>query len=293
MYVVKISTDFKTSTLIEELLLSQELSPSSFYCVESCIAEIFFYGETLSEAEELRDVVEKHLENWHDSFQFSKSVVSIEKIKKEDWAHSWKKFFHVEKVSDRIVIKPSWEEYQAVEDEIIVEIDPGMSFGTGIHPTTRACIRFLDKLSIHNMTGSVIDMGCGSGILSIVAAKLGFNPVYAFDSDLESVRITAENTKRAKLDGEVTLFQKFIEDYRGSADFDIVVVNMLGPTLMANVKNIMSALKKDKRSLLIISGILNEQYEDVLKLFMDEGMEEFESLVIGEWTTGLLRMRRD
>ena len=293
MYVVKISTDFKTSTLIEELLLSQELSPSSFYCVESCIAEIFFYGETLSEAEELRDVVEKHLENWHDSFQFSKSVVSIEKIKKEDWAHSWKKFFHVEKVSDRIVIKPSWEEYQAVEDEIIVEIDPGMSFGTGIHPTTRACIRFLDKLSIHNMTGSVIDMGCGSGILSIVAAKLGFNPVYAFDSDLESVRITAENTKRAKLDGEVTLFQKFIEDYRGSADFDIVVVNMLGPTLMANVKNIMSALKKDKRSLLIISGILNKQYEDVLKLFMDEGMEEFESLVIGEWTTGLLRMRRD
>lgn len=221
LYVVKINTDFMTATLIEELLSSQELSSSSFYSVESCIAEIFFYEDTLSEAEELRDGVEKHLEDWQDSFQFSKSIVSIEKIKKEDWAHSWKKFFHVEKVSDRIVIKPSWEEYQAVEDEIIVEIDPGMSFGTGIHPTTRGCIRLLDKLSIHNMTGSIIDMGCGSGILSIVAAKLGFNPVYAFDSDLESVRITAENIKRAKIDGEVTIFQKFIEDYREPSDFDL------------------------------------------------------------------------
>ena len=291
LYAAKIRTDFKTADLMEELLLAQGLNPSLFYCIVSGMAEISLYVNGADEADELRDRVEKQLRCFPNSFEPGKFRVSVEQIEKEDWAESWKRFFHRRKVSDSIVIKPSWEEYTGCEGEIVVEIDPGMSFGTGIHASTQGCIRFLDKLSDSHVPGSMIDMGCGSGILSIVASKLGFSPVVAFDSDPDSIRIAEMNIERTGCCLDCKTFQMSLDEFHGIADFDVVAANILAPTLIRNAKNIVSALRRSRDSRIIISGILKEQYGDVLESFMDMGMEELEAITIGEWVTSLLGIR--
>ena len=112
-------------------------------------------------------------------------------VKQENWENEWKKYFNVQKVSDSIVIKPSWEEYTAKEGEKIIDIDPGMAFGTGTHETTRMCINAIEKYM--NKGDSLIDIGCGSGILSIAAAHLGAEKVIAVDLDKLAVKVSKEN----------------------------------------------------------------------------------------------------
>ena len=134
---------------------------------------------------------------------FSKSIAAVEEnfrvrcsifideVRNEDWEENWKKYYHAFKVGQRLVIKPSWEDYSAQDGEVIVNIDPGMAFGTGIHASTRFCLRFLDQYVRGGE--NVIDAGCGSGILSIAAVKLGAASVFAMDIDELAVRIAREN----------------------------------------------------------------------------------------------------
>lgn len=120
-----------------------------------------------------------------------KCRVYIDEVKDEDWESSWKKYYHTFKVGDRLVIKPSWEDYPAQDGEVIIEIDPGMAFGTGIHASTRFCLRFVDQY----VKGGeyIVDAGCGSGILSIGAAKLGARSIFAMDVDDVAVKVAREN----------------------------------------------------------------------------------------------------
>ncbi|MDY6843528.1 MAG: 50S ribosomal protein L11 methyltransferase [Thermodesulfobacteriota bacterium] len=292
LHEVKIITRSETAKVLDELFPSVGLFPSSLYPIKSENAEISFYEETALKAKELKRFIEQCLKGWCSIANFDKSIVVMQRIKAENWAESWKRFFKPQKVSTHIVVKPSWEIYQSLQDEIIVEIDPGMSFGTGIHPTTKGCIQFLDALSSKKRGGSFIDMGCGSGILSIVAAKLGFRPVVAFDHDADALTVAAENITRAMLDSEVELFQHALEDFIGTSTyFDIGAVNIAAPILMENTHTVTSVLKRGSFSRLIISGILNEQYSDVLESFKGVQLEELEHIVIGEWTTGLLRWK--
>ncbi|MBM4165218.1 MAG: methyltransferase domain-containing protein, partial [Lentisphaerae bacterium] len=126
---------------------------------------------------------------------------AVSQLAREDWTESWKRFFHVERVSRRVVIRPVWESYTAQPGEVVIDIEPGMSFGTGRHGTTRACLEFLDHISGQRAGGSMLDMGCGSGILAIGAAKLGFHPVCGFDNDPDAVAIARDN---ARLNGVTT-----------------------------------------------------------------------------------------
>ena len=293
LYTVKIHTTTETANILEELFPSKDLYPSSFSSSMSCDTSIYFYNIDLAQARKLETHLNHYMAEWSDFAELGHFSITIEEFKKEDWSESWKRFFHTKKVSDRVVVSPSWKNYHPRKGEILVEIDPGMSFGTGLHPTTRSCIHFLDKLSQAHMIGSVIDIGCGSGILSIVAFKIGFQPISAFDHDPESVRITTENVKLAKIEAFVKPFEQSIEKYEALANFDVVVVNILAKVLISNTGNIVNALKKRDTSRLILSGVLTEEYKDVLKLFQNEGLRELEHLVMGEWTTGLLGVDTD
>lgn len=117
--------------------------------------------------------------------------VFIDEVRDEDWENSWKKYYHTFKIGERLVIKPSWEEYQAKDGEVIIDIDPGMAFGTGIHASTRFCMKFVDQYVQGGE--NIVDAGCGSGILSIAAAKLGAARVFAMDVDELAVKIAREN----------------------------------------------------------------------------------------------------
>lgn len=243
--------------------------------------------------------------------------VSTSDVPDEDWKLSYRRHFRTEKIARRLVTVPTWEldDFKASADpdmraRIPLVLDPGLAFGTGKHETTRACLEYIDELA-GNGAQSFLDMGCGSGILSIAAAKLGCSPVSGFDIDEDAVNASRENAalNGVKVDyrlfalgnGAVTLDES-IEAAKGLypdlalqgrdvgssatpfAPADIVVANILGPLLIAFAEEIASYAKKT----LIVSGILNELYPEVRGAFAALGFSEVSRKTIGEWTTGCL-----
>lgn len=243
--------------------------------------------------------------------------VSTSEVPDEDWKLSYRRHFRTEKIARRLVTVPTWEldDFKASADpdmraRIPLVLDPGLAFGTGKHETTRACLEYIDELA-GNGAQSFLDMGCGSGILSIAAAKLGCSPVSGFDIDEDAVNASRENAalNGVKVDyrlfalgkGAVTLDES-IEAAKGLypdlalqgrdvgssatpfAPADIVVANILGPLLIAFAEEIASYAKKT----LIVSGILNELYPEVRGAFAALGFSEVSRKTIGEWTTGCL-----
>ncbi len=206
-------------------------------------------------------------------------------IAKADWAESWKRFFHVEKVSERVVVRPSWEPYEAGPGERVITLDPGLSFGTGKHATTQACLRFLDELAAEDAARSVLDMGCGSGILAIGARLLGFADVRGFDNDPDCLGVAEEN---AAANGVSIPFET--DDLsHAHAPADVVVANILAPVLVRFAEQIAASVAPGGQARLILSGILDGQYADVRAAFEARGFVEVRSLLLGEWRSGLLR----
>ena len=218
--------------------------------------------------------------------------IRVDELPREDWAESWKRFFHVIRVSPRVTVRPPWENFEPDRpDGVVVTIEPGMSFGTGLHGTTQACLRFLERLADEAPAGapprSLADLGCGSGILSIAARKLGYAPVRGVDYDAAAVRVSAEN---AALNGvpdvSFALCDVTADPIPGA---EVVVANILAPILLAAAPRIARAVAPGPGAALVLSGILGEQYPRVRAAYEAFGFREEASLAIGEWTSGLLR----
>jgi len=206
-------------------------------------------------------------------------------LAKSDWAESWKRFFHVEKVSERVVVRPSWEPYAARPGERVITLDPGLSFGTGKHATTQACLLFLDRLAAEDVRRSVLDMGCGSGILAIGARLLGFENVRGFDNDPDCIQVSNEN---AAINGVAIPFS--LDDLsHPHAAADVVVANILAPVLIQFAPQVAGSLAAGPQARLVVSGILDEQYAAVRAAYCAQGLAEVESLLIENWRSGLFR----
>jgi ribosomal protein L11 methyltransferase len=284
LYAVTISTSSALGLIIDELLPSIELYPTTYFDKDDNTANVNLYYEEKELAISAKNEIYNSLLVWEKFtlITLDKVELVLKEVKKEDWSESWKVFFKVDKVSDRLVIKPSWKEYSAKPGEIILDIDPGMSFGTGSHGTTKACLQYLDEISAPGM--SVIDMGCGSGILSLAASKLGLTPIHAFDYDPDSVRITSENLESVGSQVD-SLFQQDLSEYSASRTFDIVIANILAPVLLMNADRIVAALAKDSK--LMLSGILHSQFDEVVERFTLAGLSLHGHKKIDEWSTGL------
>ena len=208
-------------------------------------------------------------------------------LPEQDWAESWKRFFRVQRVSERIVIRPSWEPYEPQPGDCVIDLDPGMSFGTGNHATTQACLQFLDALAAADTGRSVLDMGCGSGILAIAARKLGFVEVAAFDNDPDAVEIARANAA----DNCAGVVFEVYDLAQNTRQADVVVANILAPVLIQYAAIITMAVKSGDPGALILSGILDTQYAAVRAAFEAQGFAEQGSILIGEWRSGLLARR--
>ena len=211
--------------------------------------------------------------------------IDSEQIENKNWQESWKDYFHVERVSEHIVTKPSWEPYEPRPGDCVVEIDPGMSFGTGQHATTKGCLCFLDKLPRGSAKKRFLDLGCGSGILSIAAAKLGYGPITAVDIDDDAVRIASENLKANKVSDGVEALVADIATWDAPHPYDIVAANILAPVLVANAARIAAAVSRPD-GFLLLAGILTEQFDDVAAAYTDLGFREIERMTEAEWTSG-------
>ncbi len=208
-----------------------------------------------------------------------KIQIKQEQVYEKQWTESWKKYFKPTKITDRIVIKPEWEIYNKEnEEEIIIEIDPGMAFGTGTHETTAMCMELLESY-IDEKT-EVLDVGCGSGVLSIAAAKLGAQSVVGIDIDQTAVDISKENVEKNKLSDKIHIMQG---DLTKNMDekADIVVANIMAEIIVSLSKDIHNTLKG--RKIFIVSGILIEKEDIVISALKSNGFNILKIIRKGDW----------
>ena len=204
-------------------------------------------------------------------------------IPDEDWKLSYRKHFKTEVISPRLVVRPPWEAVTPAPGQKVLTLDPGIAFGTGQHPTTRACLDAIDALAAENADRTFLDVGCGSGILSIAAALEGFRDVRGFDNDPDAVRNANEN---AEANGLGALFSDGDLSVPGTAaPADVVAANVLAPVLVRFAREVGALVNPGGR--LILSGILDEQYEEVRAAYAALGFAEVSNRLIGEWRTGL------
>lgn len=179
-------------------------------------------------------------------------------ICEEDWANAWKQYFHPIRVGQQIIIKPTWEDYEALDKDLIIELDPGMAFGTGTHHTTCLCIKTLEDVLQPNDT--VFDVGTGSGILAVVSAKLGAAKVIAVDIDSTAVRVAKENVALNNVADIVEVVEgDLLNNVQGQAD--VIVANIIADIIIMVLPDILLKLKPAGKFL--ASGIIIERLEDV------------------------------
>ena len=207
--------------------------------------------------------------------------VSTHRLKEEDWANAWKDHYHTRKVGQRLVIKPSWLTYSPAEGEVVVELDPGMAFGTGLHPTTDTCLQLLEDL----VRGGeqVLDLGTGSGILTLAAAGLGSGPILALDTEPIAVQTAAANT---------LVLGALIQVGQGTLPlgeprtFDLVLANIIARVLAELAQELAAVLAPAGR--LLASGIIAEREPEVLAAFEAAGLAVERRVQSGDWVTLVL-----
>ena len=214
---------------------------------------------------------------WHLAQLRPLSEPRVRELAEEDWAEAWKKYYTILHIGKHLVIKPSWLEYAPRADEVIIELDPGMAFGTGLHPTTRLCLLALEQYQ----TGAprVLDVGTGSGILSITAAKLGAREIRALDTDAVAVETATRNVA-------INRAEKIVRVERGTIDascnqFDLICINILAEVIVELAPALAAALRPD--GIVIASGILDFKADDVADALNAVGIEIVEKKQEEDW----------
>jgi len=204
----------------------------------------------------------------------------VRELKEEEWAEAWKAHYEPQHIGRRLVVSPSWQTY-ASDGEVVITLDPGMAFGTGLHPTTRMCLEALEE---HLSRGvRVLDVGTGSGILAIAAAKLGASAVLALDTDPLAVKIARENVLANGVRKTVEAKEGSLEMAKGAL-FDLIVVNILARTIADLIeKGLLDHLKPE--GLLIAAGIMASEEDETRKTLRERGLKELSPLQKGDWVT--------
>lgn len=216
------------------------------------------------------------------------AVLTTAELQDEDWSDTWKQYFHTEKPGERVVIKPTWEEYAPQGDEVVIELDPGAAFGTGTHATTSMCIRQLEKLVKPGMT--VFDVGTGSGILSIISAKLGAKNIQAVDYDDSVLKIVEENLEQNNVQDIISVAQSdLMQNVHGKAE--LVIANIIADIIIRLFDQLDEHLEQG--GTLLTSGIIEDRIEDVLAAAEAHGYGVVERLENKGWACITFKRKAD
>ncbi|MDO5779414.1 MAG: 50S ribosomal protein L11 methyltransferase [Clostridium sp.] len=245
----------------------------AYFAEEDNIEDVLQYvNERLTELKEM-------------GLDLGEAKVEHEKMYEEDWANTWKQYYKPSKVGEKIVVKPIWEEYEAKDGELVVDLDPGMAFGTGTHETTRMCIQALERYVKEEST--VFDVGCGSGILAIAAAKLGAKLAVGVDLDPVAVESSIENVGYNNLKNIEILHGNLVEVIDGKAD--IVVANILAEIICILTDDVKRVLKDG--GVFITSGIIHDRVDMVCEKLEATGFEVIEKNRDGEWNCIVAKLK--
>ena len=244
-----------------------------------------YFAEEDNIEEILGYVNEKLVELKEMGIDLGEAKVEHEKMYEEDWANTWKQYYKPSKVGEKIVVKPIWEEYEEKEGELVVNLDPGMAFCTGTHETTRMCILALEKYVKEEST--VFDVGCGSGILAIEAAKLGAKLAVGVDLDPVAVESSIENVGYNNLNNIEILHGNLVEVIDGKAD--IVVANILAEIICILTDDVKRVMKDG--GVFITSGIIHDRVDMVCEKLEATGFEVIEKNRDGEWNCIVAKLK--
>ncbi|WP_315523601.1 50S ribosomal protein L11 methyltransferase [Fusobacterium massiliense] len=271
-----------TGLKIEEPIFSKD--PLNFYkdekkflLSENSVSAYFplnMYSEKRKEA--LRDIFEATFSE-NDEIVYNLNFYEYDE---DDYQNSWKKYLFVEKVSEKFVVKPTWREYEAKEDELVIELDPGRAFGTGSHPTTSLLLKLMEEQNFSSQ--SVIDIGTGSGILMIAAKLLGASEVYGTDIDEFSMEVAKENLELNKISlDDIKLLKGNLLEVIDDKKFDIVLCNILSDVLVKLLDEIKYILKPNSK--VLFSGIIEDKLPMVVSKAEEIGLEVVEIRNDKEW----------
>ncbi|MDO4743457.1 MAG: 50S ribosomal protein L11 methyltransferase [bacterium] len=249
--------------LIDDQLLSKDRSQSYIHIY-------------ISEEENCFEILEFLYERFRSEgidFEICKN-----KVDENDWADNWKKYFKVTQVGKRLVIRPIWENYDNVNNKAVINIDPGAAFGTGTHATTRMCLELLDRYVTDGQ--SVLDVGCGSGILSVASLLLGAESAVGVDIDSVAVKVAKENAKRNGVDNKVEYISGNLCD-NVTGKYDIICANIVADAILMLTPDIKSFMKEN--SIYICSGIIDIRTSEVKKSLVDNGFKIIDVCTDENW----------
>ena len=230
------------------------------------------------EAPEKLEALERAL--WHLGQMRYVGPLSTTKREEEDWANAWKEHFYVHRVGERTVIRPPWRDYERQEGDIIINLDPGMAFGTGLHPSTQLCLIALEERMRPGMR--VLDVGVGSGVLTIAAARHGASMIDAVDVESVAVRATRDNIERNELTTPIRVAVGTVEETEEFVGrFDFVVANIIARIIIELAKPLLAACVPGGR--LITAGIIIDRADEVHTALEAAGLTNIEQHQMGDW----------
>lgn len=247
--------------------------PDEGVMVKAYLPVTSFLGETVDAIKESINNLSIH------NIDIGRNTITVSEVNEEEWATAWKKYYHPVKISERFTIVPTWEEYTPVSsDELIIELDPGMAFGTGTHPTTVMCIQALERTV--RKGDHVVDVGTGTGVLSIASAMLGASSVLALDLDEVAVKSAKINSKLNKTHEVVTVAQNnLLNGVEQQAE--VVVANILAEVIIRFTEDVARVVKKD--GYFISSGIILQKKDEVRAAIERSGFEIIETIQMEDW----------
>ncbi|MEF9960407.1 MAG: 50S ribosomal protein L11 methyltransferase [Niameybacter sp.] len=254
--------------LIDESLLSEDM--------DTVVVKAYFSTEI--DVEEKVEAIKGHLKHISEFLNVGTGKITLLDIPEEKWANEWKKYYKPVKLGDHIVIKPKWEDYEAATDDLIIEMDPGMAFGTGTHETTAMCAELVEKYMQPNQT--IVDIGTGSGILGIIAAKMGAEHVIGVDIDPVAVRVAKENVAYNHVEDKMEVYAGNLIDVVKQKG-NIVVSNIIADVIIMLAEQVNEVIEED--GLWIASGIIEMRKEDVLAALEKNHFEIVEIHQQREW----------
>lgn len=243
-------------------------------------------------ADQVRQRLEEGL--WHLRQLYPIPEPVVRSLREEDWAEAWKRHYHRQRIGQRTVIVPAWEEYAPLPGEVVLRLEPGMAFGTGLHPTTRLCLQALETHLVPGCT--VLDVGTGSGVLAIAAARQGAQAVLALDADPLAVAVARENVARNDVAAIVTVRHGSLPggeavplhfvaqgplDLLAVGQFDLILVNILAPVIAGMAPALAARLAPGGR--LIAAGLIDSQEAEVTQAFQAHGLQVIERAQENDW----------
>jgi len=212
--------------------------------------------------------------------------ITTKRVRRQDWAESWKRHFKPIEIGAALLVKPSWSKRRPRKDQAVVVLDPGLSFGTGQHPTTAFCLEHLVAFRRKEQSQSFLDLGTGSGILAIAAAKLGYAPVHALDFDPEAIRVASANARQNGVLKQLQLNRQDLTKLPNSnrQKYDLICANLISNLMLAEQKRILNRLQKN--GTLVLAGILQTEFALIRKAYEKAGLRLATDRSEREWRSG-------